>query len=334
MKNKACAFILPYFGRFNNYFPLFLKSFAYNTEFDLLIFTDNDTEYSYPSNVKVFHTTLDKVREMASEKLGFNVCLNSPYKLCDYKPAYGFLFEEYIKDYKYWGHCDCDLVFGNINQLLIPLINEGYDKLFAAGHLTLYKNTEENNRRFMKAYNGRLIYKDIFTSNEICVFDEDVGENNIHRIFLEDNVKVFEKDISMNITSHFARFRHSYYSPEKRRFTWEPFKCARYYWNDGDIVEAEYDSVQQKVKYTYYIYVHLQLRKMRMKQSVMEHKTIQILPDRFVPSKRLPANKKEMKVFTIGLPYLYWFDVYIKKIRKKFMPVNHKIMIRGRENNV
>ncbi len=317
MKSRACAFILPYFGKFNNYFPLFLQSFSCNTEFDLLLFTDSDVNYIYPSNVKVFKTTLDRVRERAEEKLEFKICLSTPYKLCDYKPSYGFLFEEYIKEYEYWGHCDCDLIFGNLNQMLLPLLNEGYDKIFAAGHLTLYKNSEENNRRFMKKYMGQLLYQKVFTTNEICVFDEDVKGNNVHSIFLEDGAKVYDGDISMNVTSHFARFRRSYYNSGKKKFTWEPFKCARYYWDNGNIVAIEYDRVQKTLKCTNYIYIHLQLRKMRMKQSVIGHKIIQILPDRFVPVIRLPETVSEIRVWSIGLPYLYWFDVYVKKIRKK-----------------
>jgi len=34
---------------------------------------------------------------MASRKLGFKVTINNPYKLCDFKPAYGLFFEEYTQ---------------------------------------------------------------------------------------------------------------------------------------------------------------------------------------------------------------------------------------------
>ena len=39
--------IIPYFGKFNNYFELWLKSCEYNTDFDWLIFTDDKTNYQY-----------------------------------------------------------------------------------------------------------------------------------------------------------------------------------------------------------------------------------------------------------------------------------------------
>ncbi len=127
------------------------------------------------------------------------MCIPQPYKLCDFKPAYGFLFEDYIQDYEYWGHCDCDLVFGDLETLLTPILKEGYDKVFAVGHLTIYRNTVENNRRFMKPLHGRDIYKEAFTTSKIYVFDENVqcwmnpDRLNVHLLFREDGAKLYEK---------------------------------------------------------------------------------------------------------------------------------------------
>ena len=267
MNDKKCILILPYFGKFNNYFSMFLKSCAYNPSYNWLILTDNNICYDYPKNVEVIKTTLSSIKKLAEKKLGFLVGLDSAYKLCDFKPTYGLLFEEYIKDYAYWGHCDCDLIFGNLDKLLTPLLKEGiYDKLFAAGHLTLYRNTYDNNRRFMKKYKGELIYKTALTQKEIYIFDEDMREKNVHRLFLEDGANVYQKDLSMNPTSQFARFRRSYYNPEAHYFHWEDFKKARYYWNNGNIVCAEMSADKSNLNYTEYLYMHFQARKMRLKK--------------------------------------------------------------------
>ena len=50
---KKCIIILPYFGKFNNYFNLFLKSCEKNPDFSWLIFTDDKSKYNYPENVRV-----------------------------------------------------------------------------------------------------------------------------------------------------------------------------------------------------------------------------------------------------------------------------------------
>ncbi|HFI0095249.1 TPA: DUF6625 family protein [Streptococcus suis] len=37
MKNFNCTFVIPYFGSFPNYFPLFLKSCGYNRDYSWII---------------------------------------------------------------------------------------------------------------------------------------------------------------------------------------------------------------------------------------------------------------------------------------------------------
>lgn len=312
---KKCVLILPYFGDFNQYFPLFLKSCAANPSYDWIIFTDNPFHYECPKNVRVMKTTLENIRTIASEKFGFEVALKSPYKLCDYKPAYGFLFEEYINDYEYWGHCDCDLIFGNLEKLLTPLLREGYDKLFAAGHLTVYKNTPENNRRFMKPLNGRYLYKEAYTTDRIFVLDEDYGgHDNVHFIFLKDGVRVYENDLCINPSIRFAKFVRAYYEPSLHQFMVEPYRKARYYWDHGDIVRIEPDG--NAVMRTSFLYLHLQMRKMRVGKNL--DGIIEILPDRFIAVGEVPKSVKELHTWSIGFPYQYWIDVYSKKIHRRW----------------
>lgn len=325
MKNttKKCVLILPYFGKFNNYFPLFLKSCEKNPTYNWLIFTDCKEKYNYPKNVHVVDMTLQELKKRAEDKLGFQISMETPYKLCDYKPSYGFLFEEYIQEYEYWGHCDCDLIFGNLEKMLTPLLEEGYDKIFAAGHLTIYKNNFENNRIFMNSYNGKLLYKEAFSTDRIYVFDEDcigdkniVGEN-VHAIFLQENKKIYTKDLSMNASTTSGIFVNEYYDATSRRFIKENYKPRRYYWNNGDLIAVEWNNKMKSITLQNFIYMHLQMRKMRMKDKVFESNCFQILPDRFVTEKYIPSNRKEMKIISIRRTYFYWIDIYIKKILRK-----------------
>lgn len=93
---KKCCFIIPYFGKLPNYFPLFLKTCQYNTNFDWLVFTDDGTEYDYPQNVQRVEMTFSELKQKIQSKFDFPISLSTPYKLCDYKPAYGYIFEEYL----------------------------------------------------------------------------------------------------------------------------------------------------------------------------------------------------------------------------------------------
>lgn len=318
--NKKCIFILPYFGKFNNYFQLFLNSFSYNSSFDLLIITDCEDKYNYPANVRLVKSTLAEVKAIAEQKLSFEVCLDKPYKLCDFKPAYGLLFEEYIRGYEYWGHCDCDILFGNLEEILTPLLEQGYDKLFAAGHMTIYKNTYENNRRFMSLHNGVAIYKEAFTTSDIYVFDEDCqskhhNDNNVHSIFLESGVKVFSEDLSMNPSAGSAKFIQAKYIPQERKFIKQLYVKARYYFDKGDIFSLY--AQEGRLKRRDYLYLHFQMRKMRVDKKITMDHPIEILPDRFRFCRKIPSNMKELHTGSIGFPYLFWIDVIIKKIKRK-----------------
>lgn len=80
----------------------------------LLIFyiiTDNKNKIdNKPQNVKIIYKTLEEIKASAFQKLGFKVNIDYPYKLCDFKPAYGFLFPEIIKDYDFWTQSDLDII--------------------------------------------------------------------------------------------------------------------------------------------------------------------------------------------------------------------------------
>ena len=49
---KAC-FVIPYFGKFPNYFSYFLSSAIYNSNFDFLFVTDIDYKFPDVRNIKV-----------------------------------------------------------------------------------------------------------------------------------------------------------------------------------------------------------------------------------------------------------------------------------------
>lgn len=320
---KKCAIILPYFGKLHNYFQLFLNSCRKNTDYDWLIFTNDMTEYDYPHNVIRIKFTLAEVKQLAEKKMGISVELSTPYKLCDFKPTYGLIFEEYLVDYAYWGHCDCDLLFGNLNNLLSPILEEGYDKIFAAGHLTIYKNSAINNRRFMNQVDGRAIYQEALQTNKIYVFDEDYqylsnpNGRNIQDIFIQEKCTIFNRDLSMNISGLRGRFCRAFYDFEKRTFLREKYQPRRYFWNRGEICTYEWNASSQNIEQNEYIYIHLQMRKMKAHTSTRDADIIEVLPDRFVKRKNIPYDKKSMRLWSLGFTYGYWYNELIKKIKNK-----------------
>lgn len=177
---KTIAFVIPYFGKFpSEGFNLWLLSCSKNPTVDWLIYTDDKTEYNYPQNVKVNYCTLEDIKRKAQKCFDFEISLERPRKLCDYKAAYGEIFAEDLKGYDYWGYCDIDLVWGNIRKFLTDEILDRYERIGYQGHCLLYKNCEEVNRRYRSIIEGVVNFKTVYTDpGEFC-FDEN-GMDNIY----------------------------------------------------------------------------------------------------------------------------------------------------------
>lgn len=73
---KTIAFIIPYFGKSPNSFPIFWESCGINSDIDFFIFTDDETDYDYPSNVVRIKSTLQVIKERAQLLFDFPISLH------------------------------------------------------------------------------------------------------------------------------------------------------------------------------------------------------------------------------------------------------------------
>ena len=289
MKIYRCLLIMPYFGELKSYFSLFLKSCYYNSKINFLIFTDNTIIEKY-KNVKIVKMSFFEYKKIFVDKIGHFVSLNSPYKLCDFKPTYGYVFEDYLNDYDYWGYCDSDVIFGDIYSHLFPLFEKGYDKIFPLGHLTLIKNTYENNRIFMSKYKNKYLYKDYLGKNEICWFDEAYkDDNNIHFMFKSFNKKVYEEDLSLNPKGNTIRFMYRKYDPNTNNFFIEKIGKSFIFWKEGKLIRIT--KLKNDIICNDELYIHLQHRKMRINTKTLNSNLILILPNRFSSKKNMYTKK-------------------------------------------
>lgn len=163
-----------WYGQYPWYLPYFIHSCFYNPSIDFYIITDNINLISNkPKNVIIIYKTIEELILIASKKLGFKVNIPYSYKLCDFKPAYGFLFPEIIKGYDFWGHGDIDVVYGNIRNFMTEEILNTYDVIstrhdYITGTFCLYKNNQQMNTLFMESVN----YETVFSNSEHYCFDE------------------------------------------------------------------------------------------------------------------------------------------------------------------
>ena len=326
---KKCVFILPYFGKFKNYFPLFLKSCGSNSDFDWLLITDVQITDPIPPNVQIRRMSFEGLRKRIQSKFDFEISLPYPYKLCDFKPAYGLVFEEWIQEYEWWGYCDCDLILGNLSKFLFPLFEKEYDKLFAVGHMTLYRNTYWNNRRFMKPLHGKDCYRMAFSMPEIRTFDEDYWtetyhDENVHQIFLADHANVFQKDFCFGVSQFRTQFCRAKYAEGTGRFPIQPYEKALYLWESGDLKRITL-GIDGQLKEEEFLYIHLQGRKMRYSGTVLAASVFQIYPNGFRRIEKIPTSRIEWE-------WKARYSPNLQIIRKKWSNLKLRLSKRRRKH--
>lgn len=114
-----------------------------------------------------------EINTLATEKLGFEVNIQTAYKLCDFKPVYGFLFQELIGGFDFWAHADIDLIFGDIRHFITNDILALHDVIavrhdFLTGYFTLFRNNPTINMLFAESRD----YKKVLASSKHYCFDE------------------------------------------------------------------------------------------------------------------------------------------------------------------
>ena len=286
---KTIALVIPYFGKFHNYFSLFLKSCAYNPTVDFYIFTDIEEKYDYPPNVHRVIMSFETLKKRIQQLYDFEIVLNEPYDLCDFKVAYGEIFQEYLKPYDFWGFCDCDLIYGDIRHFLTEDLLDKYEKLFMRGHFTLFKNLAEINQLYRNAIDGIKQYEIAFSEAGAHHFVEGYPEDvpGINRIFQDAGKAVFDEYYFADIDVEHYAFRQSdlkntqqeQRKVEKSVFVWEKGKLYRYY--------SEKTSIQKEE----FMYIHLQKRKMKNLVADIEHaEQFLIMPNKFKDYEKINAH--------------------------------------------
>ncbi|TVP75361.1 MAG: hypothetical protein EA353_14105 [Puniceicoccaceae bacterium] len=142
------AIIIVWFGPFPPWFSAFLVSCSRVHCVDWHIFHDHPLEFSVPEQVILHDYSPEEFQSAVTARLGWNGKAIEPYKLCDFRPAFGVLFEEYIENYDYFGWGDLDVVFGNVDQFLYGIIDRwdviSFSDDVPSNHFILIRNTERH----------------------------------------------------------------------------------------------------------------------------------------------------------------------------------------------
>lgn len=268
MKKLLC-FVVLYFGRLPVNMPLFLKTCKDNPEYNWLLFTDDTTKYEYPENVEVKYCTFEDIQTRVQSCFDFEISLEYPKRLCSFKPAYGYIFEEELRGYEYWGYCDLDQVFGKIDVFVPGEKIRQYDKLYHLGHLTIYRNDKEINSVFKSESDAPGLevrsYKEIFKGLDI-VFDEwDDKSVTVNTLFEEKGLNVYYADDYCDIEPFKSGYSENLFFIDTR--CWGSSEDSNFVIvvKDGRLYKVLYDKKQKNFTYSERLYAHFQKRRFSVK---------------------------------------------------------------------
>jgi hypothetical protein len=280
-ENRFLVFVV-YFGEFPNYFDLTFESMKNNKYIDWFFITDQDIETDSP-NIKLKKTSFEKYREFVQASFDFSISLNVPYKICDFRPAFGHIFTDSLQNYDFWGHCDLDVVFGDILSS-IPTEAWNYDKVLLRGALSFYRNTKRINELYATNHADTLDSKVVFTSSKLFYFDEWHG---VIQKFLKEDIAYWNDDsIYFDIDKNSFRIKTT--NPKNNT------RIRPKFMPDGEILMFD-KSLDEEVQGAY---IHFQKRRMWVSATSKKTDTKEIRFNRIVAVGR---NRFRVDYLVIGV---------------------------------
>ncbi len=183
--SKRICFIIPMYGKVPAYLNLFLKSVEYNDNYEFIFISDLELGCKLPENVKKYDCSKICLQDLIHKKTGAKPTFDNYYKIVDFKPAYGMIFQDYILDFDFWGLLDVDLILGQIDKFITSDLLDNYDiisarKYWLSGSFALFRNCEKINMLFQKSRD----WEEIFSSKKLFRFCETGTIKNTNRTLL------------------------------------------------------------------------------------------------------------------------------------------------------
>ena len=173
MDREWLIMLMPYFGRWPEWINLFIESCKWNPDVRWRFYTDCGEPENKAGNVDYVHLGFADYKALVRERLGISFDPSDPYKLCDLKPAYGFIHARDIAGYRFFGWGDIDLVYGRISDFYFPALRASVNALSVrkdmfAGHFAVVRNIAP----LRHAYRSIPGYREALAQPHYCTMDE------------------------------------------------------------------------------------------------------------------------------------------------------------------
>lgn len=281
------AMIIPYFtpenGDFPELFPYWQITASYNKKIDFYVVTNIDTDryVAYPNIhfISMSHEYfINKIEKMLEFKVnrGF-------YKIGEYRPLLGLIFEETLKNYDYWGYTEFDLVYGNILKFVEPYLDKKSPVIGTFGHFRLIKNEKKINEIAIipLKQNSLLSIKDAYQA-EVCThFDEVQGMGVRYYI---DKIAVHSL---YNVIADIDQ-KYSFFKIFGRKGKW------LFYWNENGLIGKS-----NKGETMEFLYAHFQKRSLNIPKVNNEITSFSIIPNELTIGENIVDFNSQTVFYTI-----------------------------------
>ena len=196
------ALVVVYFGPWPPWFPAFVHSCRFNPHVDWYFFSDTTPPSHGAPNLKFIHLSMTEFNTAAGAVLGVPVSMSHPRKVCDFRPAYGHLFETYLVGYDFWGHCDLDVVWGDLGRFVTEEILRSHSVVSArkhvmCGHFSLYANEPHLNLLYKRIPD----YLTLLASPELHAVDEDHMSELVRESAAHGELRVYWPKFLLNFAN-------------------------------------------------------------------------------------------------------------------------------------
>lgn len=252
----SICIIACYFGKLPEYFKFWYKSCQENKTVNFIFITDQ-LESIVDNNIEIINMNIIQLETLVQEKIGIEgTWLKKPYKICDFRPAFGIIFKDYLKKYEFWGHCDIDQIFGNIRNFITEDILNNNDRVLSNGNLSLYRNNDRMNNLY-KESGSIYSYQKVFSTKENYAFDEFTG---INKIIKKNEIKNYYKNFVADIEPKYSRFK---------LVDGKNYKYQIFYYENGEICRIYLDE-DNNINTDKFSHIHFQKRKMPVNDADIE----------------------------------------------------------------
>ena len=271
MTLPSIRLLIPYFGSWEPWTPLFFETARRNPSIDFLIVTDCDPTGLGGANLEFRHMPFDEYQARIRAILG-DLSPGDPYKVCDYRPLFGRLHRTDFEGWDFWGWCDTDILLGDVRSFYdadllsrVDVLSTHSDRI--SGHFALFRNDERNRRMYERIYDWQGALR-----NPCFVGIDEHGLGNALTMTVFDRINEKLRIRLDTPVSRWASRRRTRRLYMREQYT-TPFlprpwldgslnsaQPSRWYWKDGNVTNAR-DGDRR------FIYLHL----MNFKSSRWRH---------------------------------------------------------------